>query len=164
MTVSLNQYSHEEIQKMPMIELASLLLEEERKSFHFKDLFNRLADLKGYTEKQKKNAIAQFYTDLNVEGRFLTVGENMWGLKRWYPVEKMDEEVNVAPKRKKKAKKKKDEDELDIVDEDIEILDDDLDIDLDYDAEELDEDFDDEVYDEDLDEAYDDEDETEDRK
>ncbi|WP_328218341.1 DNA-directed RNA polymerase subunit delta [Virgibacillus pantothenticus] len=158
MTVSFNQYSHEEIQQMPMIELASLLLVEEKKAFHFKDIFNRLADLKGYTKKQKQDAISQFYTDLNVDGRFLTVGENKWGLKRWYPVEKMDEEVNVAPKRKKKAKSKLDQEEnLDIADDDVAILDEDLNIDLEL-EDDFEEEFDDEEYDEDFEETYDEED------
>ncbi|WP_200412038.1 DNA-directed RNA polymerase subunit delta, partial [Virgibacillus salexigens] len=96
----------EQIQNMSMIELASLILLDEKKAIHFKDIFNKLADLRGYSEEEEQATIAQFYTDLNVDGRFITIGENMWGLKRWYPVEHMDVEVTNAPKKKKKAKKK----------------------------------------------------------
>nr|WP_202406485.1 DNA-directed RNA polymerase subunit delta [Virgibacillus massiliensis] len=131
---------------MSMIELASLILLDEKKAIHFKDIFNKLADLRGYSEEEKQATIAQFYTDLNVDGRFITIGENMWGLKRWYPVEQMDEEVTNAPKKKKKAKKKEEaneseeEENLDITDDEMEIFDEDFDIDEDLD--ELDEDFD----------------------
>jgi hypothetical protein len=33
-----------------------------------------------------ENRIVQFYTDLNTDGRFLNVGENIWGLRDWYSV------------------------------------------------------------------------------
>ncbi|CDQ38275.1 MULTISPECIES: DNA-directed RNA polymerase subunit delta [Virgibacillus] len=144
--MSLKDFSHEQIQNMSMIELASLILLDEKKAIHFKDIFNKLADLRGYSEEEKQATIAQFYTDLNVDGRFITIGENMWGLKRWYPVEQMDEEVTNAPKKKKKAKKKEEaneseeEENLDITDDEMEIFDEDFDIDEDLD--ELDEDFD----------------------
>ncbi|WP_342745590.1 DNA-directed RNA polymerase subunit delta [Virgibacillus proomii] len=153
MTVSLKKYSHEEIQKMSMIELATLLMLEEKKAIHFKDIFEQAADLKGFTKQQKRDLIAQFYTDLNVDGRFLTTGDNMWGLKRWYPVEQMDEVVHVTPKRKKKVRQKSEEEieeELDIVDDEIEIFDEDF---VEEDFEE-DEDYD-EAFDEDYDEDYD---------
>ncbi|PAV31384.1 DNA-directed RNA polymerase subunit delta [Virgibacillus profundi] len=156
--MSLKKYSHEELKSMSMIDLADLLLLEEKKAINFKDIFEKIAELKGLTKKEKQEYISQFYTDLNVNGHFITIGENMWGLKRWYPVEQMDEEVAPAPKKKKKkAKKKKKEvveEELDIVDEDIEEIVDDLDEDefeKELGEEELDED------DEDSDDEDDDE-------
>lgn len=157
--MSLKNYSHEEIQHMSMIEVASLILLDEKKAFHFKDVFDKIAELKGFTDGEKEANIAQFYTDLNVDGRFITTGSNMWGLKRWYPVEQMDEEVTVAPKKKKKAKKKKEEDvedDLDVVEDDLEIFEDDFDID-DMD-EEIDEEFDEEFDENDEDYEEDDDD------
>ncbi|WP_449355029.1 DNA-directed RNA polymerase subunit delta [Virgibacillus natechei] len=149
--MSLKQYSHEDVKQMAMIELAGSVLADEKKSLHFKDLFDKVTGMKDFSEEKKTAIIAQFYTDLNVDGRFITLGENMWGLKRWYPVEKMDEEGGVPKKKKKakvtkekpkvkskeKAKQKKekkeedaelhlDEEELDIVDEDIDEMVDEL--------------------------------------
>ncbi|WP_100009864.1 DNA-directed RNA polymerase subunit delta [Lentibacillus sediminis] len=171
--MSLKDYSHEELKKTSMLELASLLLLDEKKAMNFNDIFSRVTEIKEYKDGEKENNIAQFYTDMNVDGRFMTVGSNMWGLKRWYPVEQMDEDIVSEPKKKKKKKKKtqtkaanKDTDknqeeeeeltlnaeELDIVDEDIDEMVDELD----------DDDFDDETDDDDYtDDSEDDEDEEE---
>ncbi len=125
--MKLADYSREELKGKSLIEVAKLVLDEEKKAMHFKDLFAKLAEIRELTEEQKKQKVVQFYTDLNIEGRFITLGSNMWGLKRWYPVEKIDEEITAAPKKKKaKVTKKKTanppaEDEgLDVVDEDME--------------------------------------------
>nr|WP_245301552.1 DNA-directed RNA polymerase subunit delta [Virgibacillus natechei] len=87
-----------------MIELATSELLDVKKALSYNEIFDRVAELKEFSAEEKKENIAQFYTDLNVDGRFITIGQNMWGLKRWYPVEQMDEEVTAAPKKKKKAK------------------------------------------------------------
>ncbi len=134
-----------------MIELANLILLDEKKATNFRDVFAKIAEIKGYTDEQKKQFIAQFYTDLNIDGRFMTLGSNMWGLKRWYPVEQIDEEIPTEPKKKKKSKKKKkveqepyESEELDVVDEDLdEVI---GDFELDESVEDYD-DFDDESFD-----------------
>ncbi|WP_042143921.1 DNA-directed RNA polymerase subunit delta [Paucisalibacillus sp. EB02] len=160
--MSLDNLSREEIERMSMLELAKEVLLAETKAMDFRDIFNKVAELKGYTEQQKADLLAQFYTDLNVDGRFITLGANMWGLKRWYPFEQMDEDIHNEPKKKKKKSKKKIED-----DDDLDLEDDDLDLDLDDDDDLDDEDFDDidedeeedfELEDEDFDE-FDDDDE-----
>ncbi|ASK62059.1 DNA-directed RNA polymerase subunit delta [Virgibacillus phasianinus] len=170
--MSLKKYSHEEISKISMIELASIILFDKKKDMDFRDIFKEIARLKGFSEEEKESNITQFYTDLNMDGRFMTKGSNLWGLKRWYSIDQRDEEISVAPKKKKKpAKKKKaakkdnyeDEEELDIVDDDIEELADDLDNDADFDDEDFDDD-DDEYNDYDDDEDYDDEEEEEKQK
>ncbi|WP_269410558.1 DNA-directed RNA polymerase subunit delta [Lentibacillus daqui] len=149
--MSLNSYSREQLAGMSMIELANLILLDEKKATNFRDVFAKIAEIKGYTDEQKKQFIAQFYTDLNIDGRFMTLGSNMWGLKRWYPVEQIDEEIPTEPKKKKKSKKKKkveqepyESEELDVVDEDLdEVI---GDFELDESVEDYD-DFDDESFD-----------------
>src|SRR5699024_8147805 len=46
------------------------------------------------------------------DGRFLALGSNVWGLKRWYPVDQIDEEISMTPKKKKKSSKKDAEEEI----------------------------------------------------
>lgn len=156
--MSLKDISPEEIMNLSMLELASMILKEEKKALDFHEIFNRAAELKGFTDQQKEDYIAQFYTDLNVDGRFTTLGANMWGLKRWYPIEQADEEVHT-PKKKKATKKKRKED----LDEEFEddLLEDDLDV-LGEDLDDLDEEEDIEVIDEDDDEDLEKDDELED--
>ncbi|WP_338323653.1 DNA-directed RNA polymerase subunit delta [Halobacillus salinus] len=58
--MSLKELSKEQIEEISMIELATIILEEEREAMDFNDLFNRIASLKNFTEQQKENNIAQF--------------------------------------------------------------------------------------------------------
>ncbi|RWZ58954.1 DNA-directed RNA polymerase subunit delta [Halobacillus fulvus] len=157
--MSLKELSQDQIQEMSMIEIATIMLEDEREAIDFNEIFNRIASMKGLTEQQKENSIAQFYTDMNIDGRFMTIGTNRWGLKSWYPVEQMEEEIANLPQKRKKKKKKpsklledelgvsefddeEDEDleeDLDLTDEDLDLDDDDDDYDGDYEDDDLDE-------------------------
>ncbi|HHY73823.1 MAG TPA: DNA-directed RNA polymerase subunit delta [Bacillus bacterium] len=153
----------EEIQELSMIEIAMMLLQEEKQAVDFYDLFNKVADLKGLSQEEKDNRIAQFYTDMNVDGRFLCIGENRWGLRTWYPYDQVDEEVTVPAKtRKKKGKKKIVEDEFDDYDEDEDYEDEDSEEDYLEEDEDLLDDEGDEEEEEDLD--FDDLDEDEDEE
>ena len=100
MVVALEKYSEEQLLKMSMIELANIVLADEKKEMKFADLFNEVAKLKNFTDAQRQDLLARFYTDLNVDGRFMTLGSNVWGLKRWYPVEQTTEK-SLAESRKR---------------------------------------------------------------
>jgi len=165
MVVSLDNFSQEEINLTSMIDLAGKILKDEKKALHFNEIFDRVAELKGFQQNEKENKIAQFYTDINVDGRFLNVGTNMWGLKRWYPVEKVEEELTGgAPKKKKnkkgkktkKVKEKEKKEEEKAEEETLEVEDKELDI-TDEEIGEVADDFEevDDAFDEDL-EGFDD--------
>ncbi|WP_368658144.1 DNA-directed RNA polymerase subunit delta [Metabacillus halosaccharovorans] len=149
--MSLKQLTDEQIKEMAMVEVAYELFEDSKKPYIFSELVEEIKGLLGLTKQQVEDKIAQFYTDINIDGRFICVGENMWGLRTWYPYEQIEEEiVPVAKPKKKKAKKSEDEEDLDDVYDELEE-------DLDYD--DLD-DFDD--TDEDEDDDFDDLDDTDD--
>ena|SRR5699024_3514824 len=114
--MGLNKYTKEQIEKMPMIELANVILAEEKKELNFLDLFNLVAEQKGFTASQRENFLARFYTDLNVDGRFTTLGNNIWGLKRWYPVDQTSEK-SLAEVRKRDAEEENEDELLDEDDE-----------------------------------------------
>ncbi len=171
MNVSLQQLTHDEIDHLSMIELAAKILKEENKAMNYKVIFNKIAELKEFTDEQKQNMMAQFYTDMNVDGRFLTLGSGMWGLKRWYPVDQAEEEITEEPKKKTKKKKKKAavvddvDDDLDVTDDEIDDIvsdlgddleDEDFEDDLDEDLEDLEDEVDEFEADEDLEDKVDD--------
>lgn len=136
--MSLNQITQEELQEMSLMEIAFELLKEKKQPVSFKELMDEITKLRGLTEDEVRARIAQFYTDLNIDGRFMTIGENRWGLRVWYPVDQTEEEhVTAVKPKKKKAKKVVDEDE----DLDIEEYDELEEEELDYD--DVDDDFDD---------------------
>lgn len=103
--MAVKNYTDDQIKKMSMMELANLILTDEKIEMSFLDLFHRVAEVKGYTEAQKEDLLARFYTDMNVDGRFTTLGSNVWGLKRWYPVEQTIEK-SLAESRKRDAEEK----------------------------------------------------------
>ena len=164
--MNLKQFSPEELKELSMIEVVHSLLEEKKQATPFHDLVQEIAQLLELSEEQVAARIAQFYTDLNIDGRFINLGENRWGLRGWYPYEQIDEEILPQPKSKKK--RKVEEDELDDYIGDDEDFEDDLDdLEEDDDVEDLDElleeddDLDDLEEEEDDDEDFVDEDELE---
>jgi DNA-directed RNA polymerase subunit delta len=175
--LSLAQYSKEELQELSLIEMAHEYLKNSKQPIAFNELINEITNAVGMSQEEIRSRLAQFYTDMNIDGRFLSLGENRWGLRVWYPVDTAEEEVvTVVKPKKKKAKKVVEEDEIedfdeideeeydeldDFADED-DLLDDDDDLDIDEDEDlDLDEDVieedefeldEDEDLDEDLDE------------
>lgn len=107
MTVSAAE-SKEDIQIVSTIDLAGQVLTKEKKPLSFYEIFDQVSELKGYSPEKKEKVISQFYTEVNVDGRFLNVGDNLWGLKRWYTIERVEDELTGGAKKKaKKAKEAK---------------------------------------------------------
>ncbi|WP_409303256.1 DNA-directed RNA polymerase subunit delta [Peribacillus sp. SCS-155] len=158
--LGLNQYSTEQIMEMSLLELAFEIMAEKKQPVSFKELVDELKKLQNLTDEDLQNRLAQFYTDLNVDGRFTSLGENRWGLKTWYPVDQIEEEVvHTAKPKKKKARKAVDDEDLDDEDLDFEEEDDLLD-DLDEEEDDLLDDLDeDDLADDDLLEDSDDDEE-----
>lgn len=164
--MNLDQYSPEELRELSMIEVAYSILESKKQATSFQEMVQEIAATIGLSQEEVARRLSQFYTDLNIDGRFINVGENrLWGLRSWYPYEQIEEEVLPQPKAKKKRKvddedldefvAEDDFDDLEELEDDLEDLEDDID-DLDDDDDDLDDDLDE--LDEDLDEELDEDD------
>ncbi|MGE6345511.1 DNA-directed RNA polymerase subunit delta [Bacillus mycoides] len=145
------QYSPEELKECSMIEVVHSVLGNKRQATTFNELVQEIAQVLGLSQGQVNTKLAQFYTDLNIDGRFINLGENRWGLRSWYPYEQIDEEILPQPKPKKKRKVEEDgfDDyiEEDDVEEEVEEVEEDV-VDLDKvledeDADDEDDDLDD---------------------
>ncbi|MED1627829.1 DNA-directed RNA polymerase subunit delta [Bacillus mycoides] len=141
------QYSPEELKECSMIEVVHSVLGNKRQATTFNELVQEIAQVLGLSQGQVNTKLAQFYTDLNIDGRFINLGENRWGLRSWYPYEQIDEEILPQPKPKKKRKVEEDgfddyieEDDVEEVEEDVVDLDKVLE---DEDADDEDDDLDD---------------------
>lgn len=123
--------------------------------------------ISGKSDEEIRERLAQFYTDLNVDGSFISLGDNTWGLRAWYPFESIDEatvgeneedEEDDRPKKKRRkvnaflADTDDDDDVIDYDNDDPE--DEDLDTDDDTDSED--------DYDDDTDDFSDDDDDLDD--
>nr|WP_207369046.1 DNA-directed RNA polymerase subunit delta [Heyndrickxia coagulans] len=124
--VSLRQLPKEELKEMSFIELAEQILEEKKQVTSFQDLLAEIGAILGLPKEETESKMIQFYTDLNIDGRFISLGDNTWGLRAWYPVDQIDEEVThtVKTKRKKAKVVEKEEDFIDDEDLDLEDIDD----------------------------------------
>lgn len=159
--MSVDKYTKEELKEMALIDVAYEIMNGGKTPYAFNELMNEVAKLVELTEEEVNEKIAQFYTDVNIDGRFLSLGDNRWGLRLWYPVDKSEEDVvTVTKPKKKKAKKAADDDfdDFDSIDEEDDFDDFDADLDdeelLDED-DDLDEDEDDDLLDDDLSESED---------
>ena len=89
----------EKVQEIPMVDLAFMVLKAANTPFYYRDLMNEVAKLRGLNEEQINDVIAQLYTEINIDGRFACVGQNLWGLKRWYPVDRSEEAMTGGTPR-----------------------------------------------------------------
>ena len=115
-----------------MIEVAHAILEQRGDVMDFSDLVNQIQTYLGKSDGEIRDALAQFYTDLNIDGSFISLGDNRWGLRSWYAIDSIDEEINHGldeddedTPRKRKRKKvnafiNDDEDAIDYNDDDPE--------------------------------------------
>ncbi|MBO0468698.1 DNA-directed RNA polymerase subunit delta [Enterococcus plantarum] len=142
--------------ELSMIEVAHAILEQREDVMDFSDLVNQIQNYLGKSDSEIRDSLAQFYTDLNIDGSFISLGDNRWGLRSWYPIDSIDEEVTHGleedeedkPRRRKRKKVNafiidaNDEDVIDYNDddpEDAELTDEDDDILYDDDDDEEDE-------------------------
>ena len=91
-------------EEMSMIEIAYELMQNKKQPIEYYALVDEIAKIKGMSKEDVKNSISFLYTDLNTDGRFITMGENRWGIKAWYPIDQIEEPVPACYSKKKKKK------------------------------------------------------------
>lgn len=145
--------------ELSMVEVAHAILEAKNEVLDFNQLLVEIQEYMELSDEALEARMARFYTDLNIDGSFISLGDNRWGLRDWYPIDSIDEEIATSMEdeevKKPRKKRKKvnafgteddlidyndddpeDEELLDDEDLDSDDLDDDMDIDLDDDDEE----------------------------
>lgn len=158
--MELKNRSKEELREYSFIEVSHYMLVDRHATMTFKDMLAEWKKLLGITDKEAKARMVQFYTDLNVDGRFISIGDDQWGLRTWYPLDQVEDEhvtseIQTKKKAKLKSKKKKLADEDldfdDLDDEEDDLVYDELDDDVEDvdDLEDEDEDFEEELIDDD---------------
>ena len=144
-----------------MVEVAHAILEAKNEVLDFNQLLVEIQEYMELSDEALESRMARFYTDLNIDGSFISLGDNRWAVRAWYPIDSIDEEIatsmedeEVKKPRKKRKKVNAFGSEDDLIDyndddpEDEELvddeeldsddLDDDIDVDLDDDVEEED--------------------------
>ena len=96
--------------ELSMIEVAHEILHQRGETMAFADLTNEIQVYLGKSDEEIRDRLAQFYTDLNIDGSFISLGDNVWGLRSWYPYDSIDEalvhgedeEDEERPRKKRK--------------------------------------------------------------
>lgn len=147
--------------ELSMVEVAHAILEAKNEVLDFNQLLVEIQDYMELSDEALESRMARFYTDLNIDGSFISLGDNRWGLRAWYPIDSIDEEIATSMEdeevKKPRKKRKKvnafgsddlidyndddpeDEELIDDEDLDSDDLDDDIDVDLEDDVDEEDE-------------------------
>ncbi len=76
---------------------------------YFSDLVNEIKITWKIKQREIREALPLFYTELNVDGSFIPLGDNKWD-SPWYAIDEVDEEIIVwrnrwrwTPKKRKKT-------------------------------------------------------------
>ncbi|UOF91622.1 DNA-directed RNA polymerase subunit delta [Fodinisporobacter ferrooxydans] len=145
------RFSEEELEEMALVDIAYEILRNTNEPIYYRDLMQEVAKVRKLSETEINEIIARLYTEINIDGRFICIGNNIWGLKRWYPVDKTMEK-STGPKGFIRKDVDEDfyddedeelyddinseEDDFDSFDEDDEVAPDDEDFDIDEEEEE----------------------------
>lgn len=93
-TVGLDKFKDKNRDELSMIEVARAILEDHGKRMAFADIVNAVQEYLGKSDEEIRERLPQFYTDMNTDGEFISMGDNVWALRTWFPYESVDEEVN----------------------------------------------------------------------
>ena len=133
-TLELEVFAGQEKSELSMIEVARAILELRGRDheMYFNDLVNEIQTYLEKSNSEIREALPLFYTELNVDGSFIPLGDNKWGLRSWYAIDEVDEEIialeetdeDDTPKSRKKKRVNAfmdgDEDAIDYSDDDPE--------------------------------------------
>ena len=68
-------------EEMSMLEVAEMLIQRKIKPQKFDKIAKEVCQMMGLTDEEFQSRLAQFYSDLTLSGKFVTVGEDKWDLK-----------------------------------------------------------------------------------
>ncbi|KIX91335.1 DNA-directed RNA polymerase subunit delta [Staphylococcus microti] len=91
--MKLQDYTQEMMDEKSFIDMAYTLLSEQNETMNLYDIIDSFKRIGHYEDAEIENRVVQFYTDLNTDGRFLSVGDNVWGLRDWYSVDDIEEKI-----------------------------------------------------------------------
>lgn len=120
--MNIREMTREQLAEESNIDIAYAVLAEKGEHLTLRQLMDEVRKLNGVTVRAMADNLHRVNTDINVDGRFLSIDDIRWGLREWFPVEQL--EVETAPvvrarrKRRKTASEEDDEEEVEEVDAD----------------------------------------------
>ena len=87
--------NNEIVQEQSMVDIAYDFLQSKGEAMFFQEIVKHVGKYKGFSTDDF-NMVAHLFTEINIDGRFVCVGRNLWGLKHWYPVEQSSDSAILA--------------------------------------------------------------------
>ena len=73
--------SMDKYRDMSMVDVAFELMSKKKSAVNFFKLWEEVCQMKKFDEQQQADKESLFYTNITLDGRFITVGENNWDLR-----------------------------------------------------------------------------------
>lgn len=156
----IDSYTKEMMDESSFIDMSYIFLQDIGKDTDLYDIIDKFKAVGGYTDDEIEKRVTQFYTDLNTDGRFLSTGNGVWGLRDWYSVSDISEKISPTIHKFELALDDEEEIEPDEDDEFFKESEDDESVEEDSDLDDSEEDATEIEYDDtdDLEDNYDDDD------
>ena len=77
-----------------MVDVAYDVITENHRIMNFQELYSEVALKLGFSDEEKLDKISKFYTNLSLDGRFVTLGNNEWDLRTNQTYDKTHIDVN----------------------------------------------------------------------
>ena len=71
--------------KMAEVDLAHGILKNSGKPLHYKELIDQIMAIKPMGGRDLGHIMAGVHTEINLDHRFVHMGQGLWGLKLWSP-------------------------------------------------------------------------------
>ncbi|GFH41203.1 DNA-directed RNA polymerase subunit delta [Lactococcus insecticola] len=91
--MKITAFKNQDLTQLSMIEVAHAMLEQKGKEMPFNDLVNDIQVYLDKSDAEIRDRLSRFYTELNTDGSFIPLGNNVWALRSWYAIDEIDEEV-----------------------------------------------------------------------
>ena len=119
--MSLIDMSREELEILSYTDLTYMILKENKKPMSTADIFKYICELLDYSDDDYANKIADYYTSLTMDKRFILLDSNEWDLRENHSVEiAFDEEDEELEKIDEELEDEKEEEDLEELEEDFE--------------------------------------------
>lgn len=94
-----------------MVNIAFEILTKSAEAMSFYDIWKEVAEKKEFDEEQKDDNESLFYTNMILDGRMITVGENKWDLRTRHRFEEVHIDMNDIYNEDESEESNEEEDE-----------------------------------------------------
>ncbi len=77
-----------------MLDIAYDILASKNAPIAFKEMWDAIVKAQELSEEDARKKVSRFYTNLSLDGRFVTLGENMWDLRSHHTFDKVHIDMN----------------------------------------------------------------------